>query len=106
MLVCLRLSIRGSQSFARFINTTVWTMSWRGRRGGGSSSYNQNANRLRDKLESRNQTEDDDQNRRNDRPPPGLRGRDLGMWYAQRSKKNNENKLVGFAKRNQILRMI
>jgi hypothetical protein len=72
---------------------------WRGGRNrGGNSSYNQHANRLREKLESRNQTEDDDQNQRDERPPPGLRGRDLGMWYAQRSKKNTENKLVSSLK--------
>lgn len=77
---------------------------WRGKnhRGGSSSSYNQHANRLRDKLESRNATEDADQNRTTDRPPAGLRGRDLGMWYAQRSKKSTENKLVSKAKCSEL----
>lgn len=64
---------------------------WRGRKNAaGNSSYNQNANRLRDKLESRklpNNEKDDIQ-----RHPPGLKGREIGLWYAQNQGKRNASK--------------
>jgi ATP-dependent RNA helicase DHX36 len=28
--------------------------------------------------------------RRRGRPPPGLKGREIGLWYAQKSKKKKE----------------
>lgn len=76
------------------IETTVeklFEMSWnRGKHNRGS--YRQSAIRLRDVLESRNQSLSDENQQR---PPPGLRGREIGMWYAQRSKNqrsSNEGK--------------
>lgn len=81
-----------------FLVKTIFKMN---RRGSHSrSNYKQTANRLRDKLDSRNQSNNDEQsgsqqtsNQSNDRPPAGLRGRDIGMWYAQRSK--NQRKADG-----------
>lgn len=63
-------------------------MSWRGRKGNNSqSSYKQNASRLRDVLESRNQAEDAEGSEPQLLPkhPAGLRGRDIGMWYAKQN---------------------
>lgn len=72
---------------------------WRGRKGSSTHSYKQNANRLRDVLESRNQPEDVEQGGEGSnvtvgpqpsaRHPKGLKGREIGMWYARRSTQNN-----------------
>jgi hypothetical protein len=72
-------------------------MSGRRNQRGRGSAYHQTANRLREKLQTRNR--DDNQRGERERPPPGLRGREIGMWYAQRSKQraqNSENYLVRF----------
>lgn len=64
----------------------------------GHSSYNQNANRLRDKLAGRSQADDDatNQNKNTRKPPPGLRGREIGLWYRdnQIRKRDAEQRLV------------
>lgn len=71
-------------------------MSGRKNQRGRGAAYHQTANRLRDKLESRNQTNEE----KREKPPPGLRGREIGMWYAAQSWKqrgqNRENYLVKF----------
>jgi hypothetical protein len=71
-------------------------------RGGrhGGSSYNQNAQRLREKLNERRQENNEEvsetKNESNDqndfeRHPPHLRGRDIGLWYARKNKDNPRN---------------
>lgn len=72
-------------------------MSGRKNLRGRGSAYHQTASRLRDKLESRNPSEQQEKH------PPGLRGREIGLWYKnhQRSKQkeeNQENHLVSFLK--------
>lgn len=71
--------------------------SWRGKKNSGASSYSQSANRLREKLQSRNQSNDDEDENQTfvNRPPPGLKGREIGLWYAQRqAKRSHEQKMV------------
>ena len=68
----------------------------------GRSSYSQNADRLRGKLEMRNEPNDDQsfQDNKQLNRPPGLKGREIGLWYAQQhrlkagSSQNNELKMV------------
>ncbi|KAJ6619656.1 ATP-dependent DNA/RNA helicase DHX36 [Pseudolycoriella hygida] len=55
-----------------------------------SVNYIKSASRLRNELRSRTVHERDITN---ERAPPGLRGRELGMWYAQRSKQRKEKEL-------------
>ena len=68
-------------------------MSGRRNQRGRGSAYHQTASRLRDKLESRNPSEQQEKH------PAFLRGREIGLWYAQRSKQkgeNQQNHLVNF----------
>lgn len=81
-------------------------MSWKGSRGNSTnSSYKKSAGRLRDVLESRNleaqnQIEENheegegSEQKQQTRRPPGLRGREIGMWHARQNalRKNSEPK--------------
>lgn len=71
---------------------------WRGKTtSNGHSSYNHNANRLRDKLESRSQSNNNDEKKTFEgrKRPPGLKGREIGLWYAQnQSRRSNEQRMV------------
>lgn len=90
-------------------------MSYRGRGGRGRDRRTDDVKqRLRDKLQQgQNETKSDDrdaesssnrsQSQNYDKPPPGLRGRDIGMWYARRNKERRdageappERRKVGF----------
>lgn len=79
-------------------------MSYRGRGGRGRDRRTDDVKqRLRDKLQqSQNESNSDDrdaessnasnrsQTQNDDKPPPGLRGRDIGMWYARRNRERRE----------------
>lgn len=61
-----------------------------------SAAYKKSASRLRDELRNRisattsNGIEKDTA----DVPPQGLKGREIGMWYAQRNKRRKEQGLA------------
>ncbi|CRL06068.1 CLUMA_CG018896, isoform A [Clunio marinus] len=68
----------------------------------GHSSYNKHRERLKGKLFNRNQERDDNESsdqaestHRFQRHPPGLKGREIGLWYARRNK-NLENRESNF----------
>lgn len=59
----------------------------------GGSTYNRNADRLRDRLAaSRNETPEagPSQSHRGGKHPPGLKGREIGQWY--RNNQTSRNK--------------
>lgn len=58
-----------------------------------SSTYRKNADRLRNELRNRNSSihsNDIGENSRDQGRPPGLKGREIGMWYAERNKRKKE----------------
>ncbi len=67
-----------------------------------SANYKKNASRLRNDLHNRNSpatsnrtgTSTTKDTPDETRPPSGLKGRDIGMWYAQRSKQKKDQELV------------
>lgn len=73
-----------------FIKLLTNTMSGWSR---GSSSYNRNADRLRDRLAaSRNETlEAGSSQSHRGKHPPGLRGRDIGEWYRNNQTSRNKD---------------
>ena len=65
---------------------------WRGREQ-KQASFNKNADRLREKLYSNREDEGEAPKR-----PTGLKGREIGMWYAQQQKKRkgSETRMVSW----------
>lgn len=62
-----------------------------------SGAYRKNANRLRNELRIRNssiQSNELGENSRDQDRPPGLKGREIGMWYAERNKRKKELELA------------
>lgn len=55
----------------------------RGNRGGGRQPYNHHAKRLREKLNSREHEHDEEAGNSKFRHPAGLRGKEIGLWYAK-----------------------
>lgn len=61
-----------------------------------SATYKKNANRLRSELQNRissnssNKTENPPTPSTADDRPSGLKGREIGLWYAQRNKRKKE----------------
>lgn len=71
-------------------------MSYRGRGGGRDRRFDVKQ-RLRDKLQSQQNASSseftaDSSHRNPDRHPPGLRGRDVGMWYRDRAREKKRER--------------
>lgn len=55
-----------------------------------SSTYKKTANRLRNELRNKNASTSSSSLSENATHPAGLKGREIGMWYAQRNKRKKE----------------
>lgn len=71
---------------------------WREKQNRPGQSYRQSASRLRDKLESRKQTNEEEPKLRH---PPGLRGREIGLWYAEQNR--NKDKVISNQRRPMVI---
>lgn len=72
-------------------------------RGQSKGAYYRAKDRLRSKLDNRNEASQSDGTVQQERPPPGLKGKEIGLWYRDRNsdkrkqmKINPDAKLVSY----------
>lgn len=74
-----------------------------------SATYRKNANRLRNELWNRNSSsvaKERSENVTSESRPPGLKGREIGMWYAQRNKRKKDQELAGGGGGEKVVKMV
>lgn len=78
-----------------------------------SATYKKNADRLRNELRNRNASNSSNgienqitSDKGDEERPPGLKGREIGLWYAQRNKRRKEQDLAGGVEGERRIKMV
>lgn len=73
-----------------------------------SATYRKDVTRLRNELRNRNSASSSNgvENYEHETRPPGLKGREIGLWYAQRNKRKKEQEGGESERRSRMVKLI